>query len=224
MLYNTYKKDIDYKEVESPSQVLKGRPPKAFAVTKQTFVAILCRTKNPISLRVLEYFYTLQELVVRYYKSQVDDHEKSVAVLLALPVIVEHTAKQSDKYAVAAAETRAGFVYALHEAGDTTHFKIGFAHDVAHRIAQLQIGNRRELVCYRAVATKDMAGDEAYLHRRHKAARRQGEWFELSAAEVDEACAHLAAKNESTTAVELDELDALLAELGFADEPQLQSA
>lgn len=217
MLYTTYQDGVDYKEIEPPAQVLKGRPQKCFAVTKKTLVTILCRTKNPISMRILEYFYTLQELVVKYYKNQVADHEKSIVGLLELPAIVEHTAKQAAKHTVIATESRAGFIYFIHEVEDMTHFKIGFTHDVPHRIVQLQIGNRRELVCYRTVATTDMVSDELYLHKRYNVARRKGEWFELSMVEVDVACAWIADRNKNVELLEPD-LDTLLAELGLIND------
>lgn len=96
---------------------------------------------------------------------------------------------------ISIAARRPGFIYFIQEAdsspGRFAGFKIGMSDNVSRRLAELQTGNPRELVCYKFVKSSNMAIDEAYLHKKYVAKRVHGEWFALAAEEVDAECAHM---------------------------------
>ena len=74
-----------------------------------------------------------------------------------------------------------GFVYLL-KAG--RFHKIGKTNHVGMRERQLQIQLPEKAATVHTIKTDDPDGIEAYWHRRFEAKRRNGEWFELSAADV----------------------------------------
>ena len=66
-------------------------------------------------------------------------------------------------------------------------FKIGIARDVKRRLVALQIGNPYPLELVGFVPVDDPENAERYLHTRFSRCRLQGEWFRLTAAQVEEA-------------------------------------
>lgn len=60
-------------------------------------------------------------------------------------------------------------------AGDTEFVKIGYADNVAKRIAELQTGCPHELVLIRSLAGSQR--DEGFFHSRYHERRIRGEWF-----------------------------------------------
>lgn len=63
------------------------------------------------------------------------------------------------------------------------YYKIGRTNDRVRRGLELKIQLPEKLDLIRAIVT-DPSGVEAYWHRRFEAKRMQGEWFDLTAAEV----------------------------------------
>lgn len=82
-------------------------------------------------------------------------------------------------------ETRFGWVYLI--SGRKGEYKIGHSTDAEKRVGQLATGSAVQLTIVHAIKTDDPAGVEAYWHRRLAAKRMRpdGEWFRLSAAEVN---------------------------------------
>lgn len=184
---SNYVLNVDYKQTDPPVGQKFANGTKFYAVTKKTFVSLLCKAKTPTSLRYLEHFYEIQNLVVQYYKSQVPDTEKSLAELMETATIAEHTEKQREKYAELESKELIGHVYFIHEDCDFTCFKIGYSQDVDARMISLQTGNKNTLKCYKVVKSEDMKADEAYFHEVFANSHVRGEWFAISPEEIDDA-------------------------------------
>ncbi len=78
-------------------------------------------------------------------------------------------------------EARVGFVYLMKSA---KYYKIGKADVTGRRHRQLAIQLPEKLILVHEIRTDDPFGIEAYWHQRFAEKRRNGEWFELNAADV----------------------------------------
>ena len=74
-----------------------------------------------------------------------------------------------------------GFVYLMRSA---KFYKIGKAYVTGRRHRQLAIQMPESLILVHEIKTDDPFGIEAYWHNRFADKRRNGEWFELTAADV----------------------------------------
>lgn len=74
-----------------------------------------------------------------------------------------------------------GFVYLIKSG---RHFKIGKARSASKRYRELAIQLPQEATLVHKIATDDAYGIERYWHRRFEDRRLNGEWFDLSAADV----------------------------------------
>ena len=112
---------------------------------------------------------------VRAFAAGTPEFESLVALLPAsVPV--------ADQSSVApAAQPEDGTVYLLRVG---KHYKIGRTNALGRRERELAIQLPERAVTVHAIRTDDPAGIEAYWHNRFSSARRNGEWFELSSAEV----------------------------------------
>jgi hypothetical protein len=78
-------------------------------------------------------------------------------------------------------ETNFGFVYLLRSG---KHYKIGRSNAVGRRQYELAIQLPEKVQKVHDIRTDDPVGIEAYWHNRFAARRKNGEWFELAAADI----------------------------------------
>ncbi|MEI9929780.1 MAG: GIY-YIG nuclease family protein [Rhizomicrobium sp.] len=75
-----------------------------------------------------------------------------------------------------------GFVYLLKSG---RHYKIGRSISVGQRERQLAIQLPEKAGVIHQIRTDDPVGIEAYWHKRFEAKRKNGEWFELTSADIN---------------------------------------
>lgn len=80
-------------------------------------------------------------------------------------------------------------VYFL-RSGATGLVKIGNSRDVGDRVHWMQRAAAEELTLLRKVPCEDCRRAERMFHEYFEARRMNGEWFRISALEIDEAIAH----------------------------------
>lgn len=80
-----------------------------------------------------------------------------------------------------AQEEEIGFVYLIKS---SRFYKIGRTNAVGRREYELKIQLPERAMLIHSIRTDDPSGIEAYWHKRYEAKRRNGEWFELTAADI----------------------------------------
>jgi hypothetical protein len=94
---------------------------------------------------------------------------------------VPHTPEKKDEYDTKEIDVKFGFVY-LMKSGK--YYKIGKSDFVERRKYDIGIKLPEELKTVHKIKTDDPSGIEAYWHKRFEAKRKQGEWFDLSSADI----------------------------------------
>jgi hypothetical protein len=83
--------------------------------------------------------------------------------------------------AAALDETPIGFVYLMKSGA---YYKLGRSNAAGRREYELSIQMPEKLTTVHTIRTDDPLGIEAYWHQRFEAKRKNGEWFDLSAADI----------------------------------------
>ncbi|MFN0011614.1 MAG: GIY-YIG nuclease family protein [Phycisphaerales bacterium] len=99
-----------------------------------------------------------------------------------VPLCEAYVPRDRDDAEASAGESgQIGFVYLMKSA---KYYKIGKATLTARRHRELAIQMPERLILVHEIKTDDPFGIEAYWHNRFVERRRNGEWFELTAADV----------------------------------------
>ncbi|HET6400682.1 MAG TPA: GIY-YIG nuclease family protein [Candidatus Kapabacteria bacterium] len=109
---------------------------------------------------------------------------------MALERFVEYTnSRTSDNQSISEGQPQslatAGHVYLIQSG---KYFKIGKTNDLGRRTKEIAIELPEASIVIHTIQTDDPYGIEAYWHRRFKDRRKNGEWFELSEADVQAFC------------------------------------
>lgn len=97
---------------------------------------------------------------------------------MCAPIVENSTKVENDEVGMGQV---AGEVY-LFQSG--RYYKIGKTNDTVRRGAEIRIQLPEQCTLIHSIKTDDPSGIEAYWHRRFEAKRMQGEWFNLSSADV----------------------------------------
>jgi hypothetical protein len=130
--------------------------------------------------KVLERLCSKRELLERLvaFCSRTDGWSDVAVICARLAVAAPEPEADGD-------ELEHGYVYlALMKIGRERRYKIGKANIVERRAKQVGVQLPEDLELVHAINTDDAFGIEAYWHRRFDTQRRNGEWFDLSAADV----------------------------------------
>lgn len=190
-LIPNYKENIDYKEVDKSHELVildkkketrGGSLKKYYIITCKTLITCLLRSQTKTSLRYAEYFYEIQNLLVKYYKSEYQDYALKLNEMLNNPEIKKYTQSQEIKYLDIKLSDRnkVGLVYFIAEENDLNYFKIGYTYSLNERLTALQISNRRKLEVYKYFYTSSPSILEAIIHTKFKAYLVMGEWYNIN--------------------------------------------
>ena len=80
-----------------------------------------------------------------------------------------------------------GFVYFIHQEGNFTQFKIGYATDLNKRLRALQTGNPNLLIVYRVIENVTRK-TETELHHFFYSYRIRNEWFSITTLMIYNMC------------------------------------
>lgn len=192
-----YEINIDYKEVDKDHELIKKyyletgkRFPnnaKFYIISGKTLITMVMKSKKLNSLRIMEHFYYIYDLVFKYHEYQSIqlklDYENEIEKIRNMEHNRIYTAEQVLKYKEV--ENNYGYVYFIYEENEFNFFKIGFTCDLDARLRQLQCGNRRILNIYKYIECDDPYKLEQSLHKKYNNRRIYNEWFEITKDEID---------------------------------------
>ncbi|HUC89402.1 MAG TPA: GIY-YIG nuclease family protein [Patescibacteria group bacterium] len=136
------------------------------------------------SATVFDRLGTKSQLITKVYVYCLDKPQyKDVLTMIEPFLEVEGSEAQSDGVDSAAsdADLKVGSVY-LFRSG--RYYKIGMTKDTVRRGSELRIQLPESLNLIHSIQTDDPSGIEAYWHKRFENKRMNGEWFNLTSADI----------------------------------------
>lgn len=109
------------------------------------------------------------------------EHNDGIVIAICEPLLESERLRTVEGRARSTEDQQFGFVYLIQFG---RHYKIGRSNAVGRRERELAIQLPEKTRLIHAIRTDDPAGIEFYWHRRFAAKRGNGEWFELTAADV----------------------------------------
>ena len=148
------------------------------------------KSKNIKSLRILEHFYYIYDLLFKYYEYQSIqlklEYTTEINKIKNIDYIKNYTTKQDIKYKILEEKNEFGFVYFIYEKDDINYFKIGFTtNDLDSRLSNLQSGNRRILQIYKSIKCKNSNELESIIHTHFKNHKLINEWYKITMGNID---------------------------------------
>ena len=128
-----------------------------------------------------ERFGNKQQLIKKIIEYCEDKQGYEDVSAIAVPRLTEAVATNEDADSDNESEEVIGFVYML-KAG--RNFKVGRSSSFDRRSRELKIQLPEQAETVHVIRTDDPVGIELYWHRRFESKRKNGEWFELTAADV----------------------------------------
>lgn len=119
---------------------------------------------------------TQAELIAKVY-----EYAKKCDISDDVMGILEESQRSVPPTEYSAGELAFGSVYLL-QSGD--HYKIGRSSDIERRVKEISVAMPQKVELVHSIQTDDTAGIENYWHRRFASKRLNGEWFELTLADV----------------------------------------
>ena len=138
----------------------------------------LYRRQHPVfpnDRTVTSHFPTKAALAAAIRRQAATD-DTLIDILPMLPAETDYVPDTSRKSAVSE-----GWVYLIKSG---KHYKIGRGDDLERRVKQIRVALPEAGTLVHAIRTDDPPGIEAYWHRRFDSSRMNGEWFNLSTADV----------------------------------------
>lgn len=115
--------------------------------------------------------------------SEIEEHNREIKEHNQ-KIVDEHNREMANlEFSLIPKEKRPGFVYLLHHDG---LYKIGITTKLSRRLMQISPRMPHEVTLIHFIEADDMIRMESRLHERYADKRMNGEWFALSAADVQE--------------------------------------
>lgn len=131
----------------------------------------------PNDKTVTNHFPTKAALAMAIRQQAAADH----SLVDVLPMLPPEVTNPAETIGLKKGPASDGWVYLIKS---SKHYKIGRGDDLERRVKQIRVALPEAGKLVHAIRTDDPAGIEAYWHRRFDERRMNGEWFNLTTADV----------------------------------------